>query len=111
MADRLDFNRPGAEIPDPLTVRSVRLLNWLIANDPDSVTGDRMYPLVNRLKHMYEDRFGIDPDTAALLAQRIMFLMSGMILFKDVFGVGGVDLPRQVILEFEIARRLGTRPG
>jgi hypothetical protein len=70
-----------------------------------------MRPVINRLQHLYEDRFGIDTDTARLLAQRMMFLMSGVVLFKDAFGISSVDIPRQVELEFEIARRLGTRHG
>lgn len=112
VADRLDFNRPVTQIPDPLVARVIQLMNWLVANDAQGITGDRMRPILNRLQHMYEDRFGIDTDTALLMAQRAMFLMSGMVLFKDVIGAGvGIDMPRQVLLEFEIARRLGTRPG
>jgi len=111
IAERLDFNRPTSEIPDPLVRRVVRLMNWLIANDPGSISRDRMRPVLSRLQHMYEDRFGIDPVTASLLAQRLMFLMSGLVLFKDVVAAGSDDIPRQVVLEFEVARLLGTRPG
>jgi AcrR family transcriptional regulator len=112
VADRLDFNRPDTQIPDPLVVRVIELMNWLVASDAQAVTGARMRPILNRLQHMYQDRFGIEGDTALLMAQRLMFLMSGVVLFKDVIGAGvGVDVPRQVLLEFEIARRLGTRPG
>jgi len=111
LADRLDFDRGPGAVPDPMTVRAVHLMNWLTANDPGSVSADRMRPVVNRLQHMYQDRFGIDTDTAMLLAQRIMFLVSGMVLFKDVVAPGSLDLSRQILLEFDIARRLGTRPG
>ena len=69
-----------------------------------------MRPVITRVQNMYQDRFGIDPEMARLLAQRMMFLMTGVVLFSDVFGMEQVDVPRQVELEFEIARRLGTRP-
>jgi AcrR family transcriptional regulator len=111
LASRIDFARANPTGPDPLVVRSVRLMNWLVANEPTAVTGDRMRPVVNRLQHLYIERFGIEPDTARLLAQRMMFLMSGVVLFKDAFGISNVDIPRQVELEFEIARLLGTRHG
>lgn len=111
LANLVDFNRPMTQIPDPVTVRSVRLMNWLVANDPDALKGDRLRPVMNRLRHMYEDRFGIAPDTALLLAQRMMFLISGTVLFKDVVAAGDLDPMRHLALEFEIARLLGTRPG
>ena len=111
LAERIDFNRPNPTGPDPLVVRAVRLMNWLVANDPASVTGERMRPVINRIQHMYQDRFGVDPDTARLLAQRMMCIMSGMVLFQDVFAIESLDVPRQLQLEFEIARNLGTRPG
>lgn len=111
LAERLDFNRPTSEIPDPGVAQVVRLMNWLVANDPGSISRDRMRPVLNRLQHMYEDRFGIDDYTSLLLAQRMMFLISGLVLFKDVVAAENHDLPRQVALEFEIARLLGTRPG
>jgi hypothetical protein len=60
---------------------------------------------------MYQDRFGIETETARLLAQRMMFLITGVVLFKDVFGFAEMDIPRQVALEFDIARSLGSRPG
>ena len=111
LAGLIDFNRTSPAGPDPLVVRAVRLMNWLVANDPASVTGERMRPVITRVQNMYQDRFGIDPEMARLLAQRMMFLMTGVVLFSDVFGMEQVDVPRQVELEFEIARRLGTRPG
>jgi AcrR family transcriptional regulator len=111
IAQMIGFEGDVSTGPDPLIVRSVRLMNWLVANDPSSVTGERMRPVVNRVQNMYQDRFGIDADTARLLAQRMMFIMTGVVLFKDVFGVAEIDLPKQVALEFDIARRLGTRPG
>jgi AcrR family transcriptional regulator len=111
LAERLDFNRPTNQVPDPMTVRVIRLMNWLVSNDPAAMKGDRLRPVMNRLQHMYEDRFGIAPETAVLLAQRMMFVMSGMVLFKDVVAAGELELARQVVLEFEIARLLGTRPG
>jgi hypothetical protein len=86
-------------------------MNWLTANDPALVTGERMRPVVTRVQNMYQDRFGIDPSTARLLAQRIMFLVTGVVLFAEVFGLENVDIPQQMALEFDMARRLGTRPG
>lgn len=111
IAGMINFDRSDSGTPDPLIVRSVRLMNWLIANDPTSVTGERMRPVVTRVQNMYQDRFGIEPDTARLLAQRMMFIMTGVVLFADVFGMEQIDIPQQVALEFDIARRLGSRPG
>jgi AcrR family transcriptional regulator len=111
LAAKIDFNRANPTGPDPLVVRSVRLMNWLVANEPTAITGDRMRPVINRLQHLYEERFGIDTETARLLAQRMMFLMTGVVLFKDAFGLSTIDVPRQIALEFEIAHRLGTKHG
>jgi AcrR family transcriptional regulator len=111
LATKIDFTKPNPTGPDPLVVRSVRLMNWLVANEPTVITGDRMRPVINRLQQLYAERFGIDSDTARLLAQRMMFLMSGVVLFKDAFGLSTIDVPRQIALEFEIARRLGTPHG
>lgn len=111
VAQMIDFERTSTDGPDPMIIRSVRLMNWLVANDPSLVTGERMRPVITRVQNMYQDRFGIEPETARLLAQRMMFLITGVVLFKDVFGFAEMDIPQQVALEFDIARSLGSRPG
>ncbi len=111
IAGMITFDVSGASYPNENIVKSVKLMNWLTANDPALVTGERMRPVVTRVQNMYQDRFGIDPSTARLLAQRIMFLVTGVVLFAEVFGLENVDIPQQMALEFDMARRLGTRPG
>lgn len=48
----VNFDRAQTGTPDPLIVRSVRPMNWLMAMDPTPVTDERTCPVVTRVQNM-----------------------------------------------------------
>jgi AcrR family transcriptional regulator len=97
--------------PHPTVIRAVKITNWLAANAPDQLTGDRMRPMVTRLEHFFQDRFGVEPPDSKLLAQHSMLVVTGFVLFQDAYGIESADYQRLLALQFRLGQLLGTRSG
>lgn len=92
-----------------------RLLNWLIAADPDSMRGSRDTPLIDRVTQIYEDDLGLDHRIARPLAARAIGASISFLLFADVLGLDEQDLRTIAELDREMvevfARHLRARSG
>lgn len=97
--------------PHPTVIRGVKIINWLVANAPDQLTGDRMRPMVTRLERFFQDHFGVEPPDSTLLAQHSMLVVTGFMLFNDAYGLQPSDYQRLLALQFQLGQLLGTRSG
>jgi AcrR family transcriptional regulator len=97
--------------PNQVVIRAVKLTNWLTANAPDQMTGDRMRPMVTRLEHFFQDRFGVESPDSKLLAQHAMLVITGFVLFRDAYGLEPTDYQRLLTMQFQLGQLLGTRSG
>jgi AcrR family transcriptional regulator len=93
-----------------------RLLNWLIAADPDSLRGDRPTPVIDRVAEIYVRDLELDPEVARLLAARAVAATVSFLLFSDVLGIGEDDVPLIAQLDREMvallaAARAGDQQG
>jgi AcrR family transcriptional regulator len=89
--------------PQPELVVIVRLMNWLVANDPDVFRNTVERPLLELVAAVYRQRFGIDDRTSELLAQRLVAGLVSTILFGDVLRMRPEDLEQQITLETRVA--------
>lgn len=105
----------GSRLVERDTVLLVELMNWIIATDPDALSGPRPTPVVDRVKQLYTDQFGFDEQTARLMALRLVTASISGILFSGPIGLTEEDIPALAQLEMEIAGLLAksrdTAPG
>lgn len=93
----------------PQTRSLAVLMNWLVANAPDSLSGPRPTPIIDRLHVMYRDGFGLDPDLARLMAIRFVATSLAALLFADPLGLDDEDVEDLAAVEIRIAGLLARR--
>jgi AcrR family transcriptional regulator len=82
------------------------LMNWLVASDPESLTGPRPTPILDQLVEVYRTDFGLDEEVARLMALRIVSASVAAMLFPDVIGITSADVAAVGALERELAALL-----
>jgi len=87
------------------------LMNWLVAIDPESLAGPRPTPIIDQLVRVYRTDFGLDEDTARLMALRMVSASVAAILFPDVIGITTTDVAAVAALERELATLLAQARG
>lgn len=97
------FVRPSKEL-----VRLVRLAAWLESNSADYFHQLSERPLLTALSMIYTDRFKINEADAHLLAQRLVALMMGAILYPSVIGLQSHEFEQQFNLEMRIMQHLAA---
>lgn len=101
------FVQPSKEL-----VRLVRLAAWLESNSAAFFDQRSERTLLNALSSVYTDRFNINKSDAHLLAQRLVALMMGAILYPSVIGLQSDEFEEQFNLEMRIVQRLaGNTPS
>jgi len=95
----------GSTIPSEFVV-IVRLMNWLVANDPGVFRNTTERPLLELMAAGYRQRFGLDERLSELLAQRLVAGAVSTILFGDALRMTPEDLQDQVVLEARVASLL-----
>jgi AcrR family transcriptional regulator len=98
----------GDAAQTPQGVALARLLNWLIAADPDALSGDRPTPVIDRVTEVYVRDLDLDPEVARLLAARAVGATLSYLLFSDVLGIGPEDFPRIAQLDREMVALLAV---
>ena len=98
----------GRSAPRPDLVVVVRLINWLVANDPDVFRDTEERPLIDAMVTVYEERFGLSARLAELMAQRVVAAAVATILFGDVLRMSPDDFREQIRLEIRLAQLLAT---
>ena len=92
------LNRDGIQ---PDTRVAARLLNWLVAADPEALSGDRPTPLLDTMSESYVAA-GLEPGLARRLAVRLLATTLSMVLFQDALGVRDEEIADYVALEREM---------
>jgi AcrR family transcriptional regulator len=82
------------------------LMNWLMAADPDSLSGPRAMPIVERLTELYRKEFGFEPELARLMALRVVSASIAVLLFGGPLGIGPDDVNALAGLELELTQLL-----
>lgn len=100
-ADRVSEDLSGSQLGER-SVGLARLLNWLVAADPESFQGDRPTPLIDRVSRIYADDLGIESDLARLLAMRTVGMSVSFMLFGDALGLSGDDIETVAALDREM---------
>ncbi|MFN7148056.1 MAG: hypothetical protein ACK4V6_01110 [Microthrixaceae bacterium] len=100
----------------PQAIALAQLLNWLIAADPDALSGDRPTPVIDRVTEIYVRDLDLDPEVARLLAARAVGATLSYLLFSDVLGIDADDFPQIAQLDREMvallaAARAGDQQG
>lgn len=89
------------------TKLSARLMNWLVAADPESMAGGRPTPVIDQITELYVG-FGLDRELARRMAVRLTSSALGLILFGDALGVQDDDISHFVDLERELVQLLAA---
>lgn len=92
--------------PRPELVTVVRLMNWLVASDPNVFAQAEERPLIDAMVTVYRDRFGLGERQAELMAQRIVAAVVATILFGDVLRMSPEAFEEQIRLEIRLAQLL-----
>jgi AcrR family transcriptional regulator len=87
------------------------LMNWLVASDPDALAGPRPTPIIDQLVEVYRTDFGLDQETARLMALRMVSASVAAMLFPDVIGITSADVAAVAALERELATLLAQSRG
>ena len=96
----------------PELVAIVRLMNWLVANGSTVFQDDDERPLLDLLRSVYRDRFGLDDRLAALFAQRLVGSLVSAILFGDLLRLRPEDVDAQIALDVRLAELVAEHgPG
>jgi AcrR family transcriptional regulator len=106
----------GDAVRTPHALALARLLNWLIATDPEALRGDRPTPVIDRVAEIYVRELDLDPELARLLAARAIGTTLSYLLFSDALGIDADDVPRIAQLDREMvallaAARAGDQQG
>jgi len=89
-------------------VASARLMNWLVAAQPGALDGPRPTPIMDVVVAQYQNRYGLDHDTARLMALRLVGAAIAAMLFGGPLGLVPDDLPELAHLEVELATLLAA---
>jgi AcrR family transcriptional regulator len=98
----------GDAVRTPQAIALARLINWLIAADPEALSGDRPTPVIDRVTEIYVRDLDLEPGTARLLAARTVGATLSYLLFSDVLGIGPDDVPRIAQLDREMVALLAA---
>ncbi len=80
---------------------SAQLMNWLVAADPDSMSGGRPTPVIDQITQLYVE-MGLEAELARRMAVRLTSSALALILFGDALGVHDSDIADFVALEREL---------
>jgi AcrR family transcriptional regulator len=109
VAEALPLPIDSADGFRPETRALATLMNWLVANAPGSLDGPRPTPIIDRLRTMYQDGFGLEPDLARLMAIRFVATSLAAMLFADPLGLSDEDIEDLAAVEIRIAGLLNRR--
>ncbi len=87
---------------------AAELMNWLMANDPDSLAAPRRMPVVDRVTEIYHEDFGLDMELSRLMAVRLVATTSAALLFGGPLGLQAGDIAALAQLEIEIGHLLAA---
>lgn len=86
---------------NPKIIRLARLAVWLSVNHPSGVpASDR--PIQHQLEQIVREQFGIDQDTAKIIAERLIALVIVLAAFPDVVTREPVDVQAHITLEMNM---------
>lgn len=86
---------------NPKIVRLARLAVWLSVNHPSGVpASDR--PIQHRLEHIVIEQFGIDRETAKIIAERLIALVIVLAAFPDVVTSEPINVQAHITLELNM---------
>ncbi len=105
LRDTIQVPITSSTIPSEFVV-IVRLMNWLVANDPGVFRDATERPLLELMAAGYRQRYGLDERLSELLAQRLVAGAVSTILFGDALRMTPEDLQDQVVLEARVASLL-----
>lgn len=94
--------------PQPELMVIVRLMNWLVANNPRVFHDTAERPLLELMASVYRQRFGLTERLSELLAQRLVAGLISTILFGDLLRMSPEDLEEQIVLDARVASLLAT---
>jgi hypothetical protein len=84
------------------------LMNWLIATDPESLSGPRPTPILDRITAIYHDTYGLEPATARLMAVRAVAGSIAASLFPGPLGLSSDDRVEYGALELRLVELLAA---
>lgn len=87
---------------------AISLVGWLAQHEPEWFANERQPILEDALFATYTTRLGLDPDTARLLAQRMMAIGLGVVLFPELVDTSPETLTKHRALELRICRLLAA---
>lgn len=92
--------------PQPELVVIIRLMNWLVAQEPTVFRDTTERPLLEMMSAVYRDRFALDDRVSELLAQRLVAGLISTVLFGDLLRMTPRDLEDQIVLDTHLAQLL-----
>jgi AcrR family transcriptional regulator len=92
--------------PQPELVVIVRLMNWLVAQEPTVFRDTTERPLLTMMATVYRERFGLDDRVSQLMAQRLVAGLISTVLFGDLLRMTPRDLEDQIVLDTHLAQLL-----
>jgi AcrR family transcriptional regulator len=98
----------GRSAPQPELMVIVRLMNWLVANNPGVFRDTAERPLLELMASVYRQRFGLNERLSELMAQRLVAGLISTILFGDLLRMTPEDLEEQIALDARVASLLAT---
>jgi AcrR family transcriptional regulator len=106
-ADQLQFPFAAAltDGVDRRIIRLARLALWLSSNHPDGVPISDQ-PMRHQLEQILVGQFGIDPDSAVLVAERLMALVIVLAAHPDVVNPSGINVQAHINLELQMLAAL-----
>lgn len=110
VASRVTTELQGGALTDAARALA-RLLNWLVAADPEAFSGQRRTPVIDRTAEAYELGLGVEPDVARMLATRAVATSIAIMLFSDALGLDDDDVPALVQLDREMVQLLVAARG
>ncbi len=93
----------------PRARQAVHVLNWLVANHPETFADRTETPLVDAVAAAY-GALGLGESDARLLAQLIVAAAAGFVLFGGVLGLQPGDLARLYELQMRMVGLIAADP-
>lgn len=87
---------------------AISLVGWLAQHDPEWFANEREPVMERALLTIYTTRFGLDPETAWLLVQRMMAMGLGVVVFPELLDTSREAMARHRALELRICRLLAA---
>jgi hypothetical protein len=82
------------------------LMNWLVAADPTAFDGPHPTPIMDRIAGVYREAYGLDEETARIMALRLVAASLAAILFPGALGFREGDYAKAAALERDLAELL-----